>query len=151
MNKVIRIGTVKPEWTKKSMSVFCKIKFKNRRLSISGVEAPLPNGNCRGGCGQIDMHLTADDFNSFAPGWTRNKARLFFGMWKKWHLNDLHVGCEHQRELGWEDDGYDKHPSESCSVCGYKFGTAWNMVEVPQTVIDFLFALPDTDKTPAWV
>lgn len=38
-----------------------------------------------------------------------------------------------------------------CPVCGYKYGTAWQKEEVPQEVIDWLFALPDTKKTPAWV
>lgn len=38
-----------------------------------------------------------------------------------------------------------------CPVCGYKYGTAWQLEEVPQEVIDWLFALPDTTKLPAWV
>lgn len=37
-----------------------------------------------------------------------------------------------------------------CPVCGYKYGTAWKLEEVPQDVIDWLFALPDTKVTPAW-
>lgn len=151
MNKVIRIGTIKPEWTKKSMNVFCEIEFKDGGLSISGVEAPLQSGNCRGSCGQIGTSLNAENFNGFAPGWTRAKTMIFLHIWKKWHLNDLKAGCEHQRWLGWEEEGYDKHPSEPCPICGYKFGSAWNREEVPQNVLDFLFSLPDTDKTPAWI
>lgn len=38
-----------------------------------------------------------------------------------------------------------------CPVCGYKYGTAWQLEEVPQEVIDWLFALPDTERRPAWV
>lgn len=38
-----------------------------------------------------------------------------------------------------------------CPVCGYKYGTAWQLEEVPQDVIDWLFALPDTPRRPAWV
>lgn len=38
-----------------------------------------------------------------------------------------------------------------CPVCGYKYGTAWQLEEVPRDVIDWLFALPDTPKSPAWV
>ena len=36
-----------------------------------------------------------------------------------------------------------------CPVCGYEYG--WQKVEVPQDVIDWLFALPDTPVSPAWV
>ena len=152
MNKIVRIGTIKPEGTKRSMSVFCKIEFKDGKLSISGVEGPLRSGNCRGSCGQIDMGLSASDFNTFADGWSRPTARMFFCFWKKWHLNDLHAGCKHQRELGWETDGqHSMHISEECPECGYRYGSAWKKVEVPKHVIDFLFSLPDADKTPAWV
>ena len=49
----------------------------------------------------------------------------------------------------------DTHPRgvlcKPCPVCGYKYGTSWKSEEVPQSVIDFLFALPDTTITPAWV
>lgn len=38
-----------------------------------------------------------------------------------------------------------------CPVCGYKYGTAWQFEEVPQKVIDWLFALPDSTREPAWV
>ena len=38
-----------------------------------------------------------------------------------------------------------------CPVCGYKYGTAWKRVDVPQDVLDWLFQLPDTQRQPAWV
>lgn len=38
-----------------------------------------------------------------------------------------------------------------CPVCGYKYGTAWQKEEVPKDVIDWLFALPETTRRPAWV
>jgi len=48
-----------------------------------------------------------------------------------------------------------EHPegklTKPCPECGYKYGTAWKSEEVPQSVIDFLFSLPDTDMRPAWV
>ena len=37
-----------------------------------------------------------------------------------------------------------------CPVCGYKYGTAWIKEDVPQDVIDWLLALPDTPVQPAW-
>ena len=38
-----------------------------------------------------------------------------------------------------------------CPVCGYKYGTSWIKEDVPQEVIDWLFALPTTKTQPAWV
>ena len=38
-----------------------------------------------------------------------------------------------------------------CPVCGYKYGTSWIKEEVPQEIIDWLFALPTTKTKPAWV
>lgn len=38
-----------------------------------------------------------------------------------------------------------------CPVCGYKYGTQWLKEEVPEEVIDWLFALPNSDKKPAWI
>lgn len=38
-----------------------------------------------------------------------------------------------------------------CPVCGYKYGTSWLKEDVPQEIIDWLFALPTTKTTPAWV
>lgn len=40
---------------------------------------------------------------------------------------------------------------KKCPVCGYGYGTAWIKEEVPEDVIEWLFALPDAYKTPAWV
>ena len=38
-----------------------------------------------------------------------------------------------------------------CPVCGYKYGTSWIKEDVPQEIIDWLFALPTTKTKPAWV
>lgn len=38
-----------------------------------------------------------------------------------------------------------------CPVCGYEYSHGWKKVEVPQDVIDWLFALPSTERIPAWV
>jgi len=57
------------------------------------------------------------------------------------------------KTAGWIN--YKQHPkgllSKPCAECGYKYGSAWLKEEVPQEVLDFLVALPDTDKIPAWV
>jgi hypothetical protein len=70
---------------------------------------------------------------NFAPGWTRGRVAQLVNIWRRWHLNHLRAGCEHQRTLGWES--YDEHPSEPCPTCGYKYGTAWLKEELPAEVV----------------
>lgn len=38
-----------------------------------------------------------------------------------------------------------------CPVCGYKYGTTWQTEEIPPDILDWLFSLPETKETPAWV
>lgn len=38
-----------------------------------------------------------------------------------------------------------------CPECGYRIGSAWLFEPVPLHVLDFLRALPDADREPAWV
>ena len=165
MQKVIRVGTI-PTWSTRRASVYCKISFKDGKLSISGVIGPLPSGNALGGCGQIDMEfkhrdpkdddarynalITPEQFK-YAPGWDTDKWLKFLDIWKRHHLNDMQAGCEHQRALGWDQAGYAAHPSEPCPECGYKFGTEWKSATVPAEVTAWLESLPDADKSPAWV
>lgn len=91
-SKVVNIGTGRDG------AIFCKIEFTEGRLSISGVEGPKRNGDCRGACGQIVMHLK-DEVQNITPaeGWTREAIAHFFDVWDRWHLNDCRAGCEHQR------------------------------------------------------
>lgn len=180
--KVVRLGTV-PLWgeSKRSMSVYVQIKYTDGRLSITGVEGPLPSGDALGSSGQID--ISAADM-TFAPGWDMEKVLRLRAIWERWHLNDMRPGCEHQRAEGWDKRPIDptkplhtygrhipgsraatwnmlvwvtreEHPegllSEPCPVCRYKYGSAWLYEAVPGHVLDWLRALPDADKAPAWV
>lgn len=96
-------------------SVYCEIKIKDGKLSISGVEGPFPNGNCAGSCGQIDMGYKhrndADDDKRyqekkrlayFSLGWEEALWFDFLDIWKRWHLNDMRAGCEHQEGPEWD-------------------------------------------------
>ena len=176
--KIVRLGTENTGGGR-SYGVYCKIVYKDGNLSITGVEGPLRSGNCLGACGQIVMHLKAEDFTSFAPGWNKAKLLQFLDIWDKWHLNDMQPGCEHQRAAGWvnerippeelpgitanrDDKGIlaiwvepTEHPKgllcKQCPVCGYQYGSKWLKVDVPADALDFLRNLPDTDKKPAWV
>lgn len=238
--KVVRIGT------REGMNIFAKIKYQDGKLSISGVEGPKSNGNCKGSAGQIIMTYKEYDPRGYAsiqditpaPGWDASTIKAFFDIWDKWHLNDMKAGCEHQHGEGWEpkdvtlyhytltpaalseknkaekaaqdaliagqpftptpaqtlfaclpysittptstapeyyapkksiypgDKGHtetkntnwlkpEEHPDgilcKPCPVCGYKYGTAWKKVEIPESVHARLTRFPDTDIKPAWV
>lgn len=159
-------------------NVFVKIQWDGKRLSITGVEGPKRNGDAWGSCGQISLDNTKP-----AEGWAELLPKLA-DIWKRWHLNDMRSGCEHQRAEGWDRrpidsskplNAYGKHYpgqvhdswnmlswvtraehsegllSHPCPVCGYKFGSAWLHEDVPEDVLSWLQALPETDITPAWV
>ena len=159
--KVVRLGTAKT-CGGRSYSVFAKIKYEDGRLSITGVEGPLPSGNCLGSCGQIIM--SKPKIENLALGWHRTKLSWFWAAWDKWHLNDMQAGSPAQiAEL--EKHTFPGHPEShydwACAVLmaqglhpdadGYTYGSKWLKVDVPADVLDFLRGLPDTDKTPAWV
>jgi len=146
--------------------VFCIIEYKDERLSVSGVIGPNKYGNARGGCGQIDMgffhavpkhndkrYEHPDRMGRFAKGWSEGLWFVFLEVWHEWHLNDMKSGCWHQNLLGWDYEHHhdeDEFEGDACPVCGYKIGSAWNTVPVPEHVLEFLKNLPDSDTVPAW-
>jgi hypothetical protein len=134
----------------RSYRVFIEIEYNNGNLSLHGVEGPLSSGNCLGGCGQINGTLQKDNPNEwkFTPGWNNSKVQELLNIWDRWHLNDMRAACEHQRERG---ETWEIAPSAVCPDCGYKLGSAWLKEEVPETVTNFLFGLPDSPVDPAWV
>lgn len=85
-------------------------------------------------------------------------------VWRRWHLNHMRAGCEHQRAEKWEDQpvyadkptsAYVKHEDDTsswnmriwvpverggllsapCPTCGYKYGTKWLKEELPADVL----------------
>lgn len=149
--KTLIINPFTAKINNRQVSVFMKIQFENGRLSITGVEGPLPSGNCLGSCGQINKPRSEYQNIHWSSWWNAGKYKKFLELWEAYHLNDMQAGCEHQKALGWDKDGYSKHPAEACPTCGYKYGTAWLKIEVPQNDIDWLFQLPESQKQPAWV
>lgn len=220
------------------LRAFAKITYENGRLSICGVIAPMPNGNCKGSAGQCVNEIRAGDPTD---GWTDKMLEKFCDFWDEYHLNDMKPYCKHQKQLGWDKisskkvplyhytitreaankkrevekaalaalrDGKafipteeqviyarlpysitsheeinntyfepkkplytgdadtieyktlgwlrpEEHPDgilcKPCPVCGYKYGSAWKTEEVPIEVINWLFALPNSKVTPAWI
>jgi hypothetical protein len=154
-------------------SIFAKVTFRDGKLSISGVEGPMSNGDAKGSFGQIIMsykeydhrgHLTLREIRP-AGKWTHELIRQFFDVWDRWHLNDMKGGSPAQEEwlranpvvAVYPESHYTK-ASEALAQAGlnpdadgYRYGHAWKREEVPAEVIAFLKSLPDSPVTPAWV
>lgn len=101
--KTVHLGS-QPEYYRGNdahpAKVFCKIEFKDKKLSISGVVGPLSNGDAIGSCGQIYDSL---EIKSFAPGWNKTKLQKFIEIWKRWHLNDTNAATPEMKKAGWDD------------------------------------------------
>ena len=161
MKKIVRIG--------KGMNghVFAKIEFSATRLSITGVEGPKSNGDCRGSCGQIVMHDWR--ISEYAPGWSQALETRFREVWERWHLNDMRSGSPAQRAFleahpvtdrlnyytkaceALAEAGLNPDPSYLHNGKPYSYGSAWLAEEVPAEVVEFLQSIPESDISPAWV
>lgn len=128
------------------ISVFCRIALEDGCLSISGVEGPKPSGNCWGSSGQIDGNYrhrdpADDDARSagyalgpdafeWSTGWNAELWLDFLAAWKRWHLNDLRPGCEHQSADGWDKRPID--PDKPTTAYGRHFDgqqhDSWNLL-----------------------
>jgi hypothetical protein len=162
ISKIVRIGTGPYG------NVFCKIKFIDGKLSITGVEGPMRNGDAKGSCGQI---IIMDEWNisTYAPGWSPELEAEFRTVWGAWHLNDMRAGSPAQHAyldanpIGNATDHYTRacaalrsaglNPDPNYLHKGkpYAYGSAWLRDDVPESILTFLQSLPDTDLTPAWV
>ena len=107
IDKTINPGALDPRDGRDGLAqVYCTIRYKDERLSISGVIGPKSNGDARGSCGQIADTIREEiEAGTFVPsnGWTIERVRAFLDTWDRWHLNDMHPECEHQRALGWRE------------------------------------------------
>lgn len=161
--KIIRPGTVNVG--RRNVSLFIKIKWDGRRLSITGVEGPTASGNAAGSSGQVVDSLGR--IENYAPGWDFPLTMKLGGIWRRWHLNDLRAGTPaqeaairaHRKQIDTAEgrrafDDYRAHRSYLGSIGllvddGYTYGSAWLVEEVPAGVLEWLAGLPDTDRQPA--
>ena len=160
--KVVRVGLVDVHGGRRS-SLFCEIVYKDGKLSIHGVIGPMPSGNCIGSCGQIQDELKAID--SYARGWNNHMTNKLRMIWDEWHLNHIKAGTPVQENYLKQHGLRGKVYSEKCEALKsvglyevtledgtlYEYGTKWLTREVPQDVLEWLYMLPDADRTPAWV
>lgn len=163
--KIIRPGTVNVG--RRNVSLFIKIKWDGRRLSITGVEGPTASGNAAGSCGQVVDSLGA--IETYARGWDFRSVMKLGGVWRRWHLNDMRAGTPaqeeatraHRKQLDTAEGrhAFDDYRArcaylESIGLLvddGYTYGSSWLVEEVPTDVLEWLAGLPDTDRQPAWV
>lgn len=91
---------------------FGKIAFYgNKKINDVDVELELKEENGKSKmsiCGNIWNNLHTDIIcggqclDEMLPFFKRNNLFLkLYGWWKKYHLNNMHPECEHQREAGW--------------------------------------------------
>lgn len=106
--KVVNPGS-QPEWSHTHRkftpaSVFCKIVFKDKKLSITGVVGPLSNGDARGSCGQIydSIRIAEDKNGEFNPPWDAPTLAKFIDIWKNYHLNDMKPYTPEMKAAGWD-------------------------------------------------
>jgi hypothetical protein len=167
-SKVVRIGTINTGWKRpRFSSIYLNIKYKDGRLSITGVVGPTRTGNAHGSCGQIIMGFKEYDKRGWttlsalklAPNWTLGMVRRLFDVWAEWHLNDMQSGTPAQQAYLKRFPVTDYTYTKACEALkavdlyedeGHEYGRNWQVVKVPANVLKFLKGLPDTDLTPAW-
>lgn len=145
-------------------AVFCKIAFKSGKLSITGVIGPKANGDCTGSSGQINDGNWG--ITQYATAWDKNLEDKFLNVWGKYHLNDMIPGSPAQMQYLEENPVSAIYPEsryeKACAVLTaaglnpdpgflhngkpYSYGHAWLRIDVPDSVVNFLQALPSGDK-----
>lgn len=117
----ILIGRMAEQFGAQHPKVFVTVSWNGERLSFTGVEGPMRNGNCRGSCGQIDMGWREDPERWIYGGREMPRARVerLMELWQRWHLNDMKAGCEHQRAEGWDQRPID--PNKPLNAYGKHF------------------------------
>ena len=107
------------------------------RIELTHRNGPLElaiSGEARdGSCGQINMHIHPDNITP-AKGRTVAEIWRLWAIWKRWHLNTMRAGCEHQTAnpyLMWRI-------GEPCPVCEYRYGHEWIAEPLPDDVVEWL-------------
>lgn len=146
--KTLRVGTA--QIGNRRASVYIFVKFNGSELSITGVEGPLASGNALGSCGQIDMHLKPAMIAP-AAAWSMTDIEKLWTIWDRWHLNHMQSGDAAQ--MAWLHANPDvpmdfkaRKAALAAAGLGDHYGSKWWIEAVPSDVLDWLKALPDSDK-----
>jgi len=97
----------------RTVGVYCKISAEFIKegngsqdfvkLSITGVEGPLRNGDAIGLSGQINETLREYHPNDIQMenGWDREMFDRFLDIWDRWYLNHMYAVTPEMRAAGW--------------------------------------------------
>lgn len=103
-----------------------------------------------------DWEMGGQCLDKIEPSETDNPGLYseIVALWKRWHLNGMRPGCEHQRSQEWDKLKLDEskpltqqnmatwvreseHPKgllcKPCPVCGYEYGSKWLFEEIDET------------------
>lgn len=121
----IEIGRLDTGYKAKAI-VTIKIEWDGKRLSISGDATRRGPGDRMDQAGQmVDSVETMDDL--FIPASERDEL---VAVWRRWHLNDMRAGCEHQRQAEWDKQLID--PTKPSRTYGRHFSgqkqDSWNLL-----------------------
>lgn len=111
--------------------VYVDVDWDGKRLSFIGTvlrahqprNAPNPEA-----CGQVGDYV-------------RDVDPRLAELWARWHLNDMRAGCEHQEARFRAGEPRPTFKNDyagmdvPCPDCGYKYGHAWKVEEVPEQVL----------------
>jgi hypothetical protein len=117
---------------------FGKVDYNRsgRRNCEVTIDVEVEDGNVSI-CGTVwnprrtDAYSCGQNLDTIAKLLPHNKrVRRIVEIWRRWHLNDLKAGCEHQRAAGWDKLPID--PSQPTNVYGRFFPeqkqASWNML-----------------------
>jgi hypothetical protein len=97
------------------LSICASVWQRNRRDMVAG--------------GQMEDSLLSY-IDELAPGVTRARIEYLLTIWRRWHLNDMRAGCEHQRAEKWDERRIDA--SKPRNSYGKHFegqrSDTWNML-----------------------
>ena len=108
--------------------VWVEVKLSDDgRLSLTGETVPrgTQRRHERGAAGQIIMDPDALPKTPL--------GRRVAAVWERWHLNDMHAECVHQRARG---ETWANAPGAVCPQCGHRLGSAWLREDLPPEVIE---------------
>jgi hypothetical protein len=105
--------TVDVEWTGEALTISGSERYGRTDVSFGQILDTARHARPR-----------ADDKH------TREDVRRLCAIWHRWHLSDLHAGCEHQRAAGWGERRID--PAKPIRAYGRHYPgqqhDTWNML-----------------------